>query len=127
MKYSYSFDQDEYTGQFDSFDEAYVAAKRELEFVEDPQTEVWIAEIIDAEAYLRDQAQYIAEWFIDILETQLCDIMPAEEDMIMPNPDGPDGLIKFGNAIIDATVANCEFLHFGVENAVRVDVGPVEN
>lgn len=127
MKYAYSFDQDEYTGQFDSFDEAYVAAKNELEFVEDPQTEVWIAEIIDAEAYLRDQAQYIAEWFIDILETQLCDIMPAEEDMILPNPDGPDGLIKFGNAIIDATVANCEFLHFGVENAVRVDVGPVED
>lgn len=23
MKYAYSFDQDEYTGQFDSFDEAY--------------------------------------------------------------------------------------------------------
>lgn len=127
MKYTYSFDQDEYTGWFDSFDEACVAAKNELEFVEQPQTEFWVAEVIDAEAYLRKRAQYIAEWFIDILETQLCDIMPAEEDMIMPNPDGPDGLIKFGNAIIDATVANCEFLHFGVENAVRVDVGPVED
>lgn len=127
MKYAYSFDQDEYTGSFDSFDEAYDAAKNELEFVEDPQTEVWIAEIIDAEAYLRDQAQYIAKRFIDIMETQLCDNMPAEEYMILPNPDGPDRLIKFGNAIIDATVANCEFLHFGVENAVRVDVGPVED
>lgn len=127
MKYAYSFDQDEYTGWFDSFDEACVAAKNELEFVEQPQTEFWVAEVIDAEAYLRKRAQYIAEWFIDILETQLCDIMPAEEDMIMPNPDGPDGLIKFGNAIIDATVANCDFLHFGVENAVRVDVGPVED
>lgn len=127
MKYAYSFDQDEYTGWFDSFDEACVAAKNELEFVEQPQTEFWVAEVIDAEAYLRKRAQYIAEWFIDILETQLCDIMPAEEDMILPNPDGPDGLIKFGNAIIDATVANCEFLHFGVENAVRVDVGPVED
>ncbi len=127
MKYTYSFDQDEYTGWFDSFDEACVAAKNELEFVEQPQTEFWVAEVIDAEAYLRKRAQYIAEWFIDILETQLCDIMPAEEDMILPNPDGPDGLIKFGNAIIDATVANCEFLHFGVENAVRVDVGPVED
>lgn len=127
MKYSYSFDQDEYTGQFDSFDEACVAAKNELEFVEQPQTEFWVAEVIDAEAYLRKRAQYIAEWFIDILETQLCDIMPAEEDMIMPNPDGPDGLIKFGNAIIDATVANCDFLHFGVQYPLKVDVGPVEN
>ena len=127
MKYAYSFDQDEYTGWFDSFDEACVAAKNELEFVEQPQTEFWVAEVIDAEAYLRKRAQYIAEWFIDILETQLCDIMPAEEDMILPNHDGPDGLIKFGNAIIDATVANCDFLHFGVENAVRVDVGPVED
>lgn len=127
MKYAYSFDQDDYTGQFDSFDDACVAARDELDFIAQPPTEFWVAEIIDAEAYLRDQAQYIAEWLIDILEVQLCDVMPAEDDMVLPTPYGPDGFIKLGNAVIDAAVANCDFVSFGVENSVMVKYESMEN
>jgi hypothetical protein len=117
MKYAYSLDEEEYVGPFDSYDDTYSAGSDAIQ--DDDQTSFWIAEVIDTASRLREDAEHIAEWVVDIVETQMCYFVASDEHMLEFTPDQ---LKTMGNAIIDAVFANCKVVRFGVENEAKVYV-----
>jgi hypothetical protein len=117
MKYAYSLDEEDYIGPFDSYEDAYSAGYDAIQ--DDYQTSFWIAEVIDTASRLRDDAEHIADWVIDIIETRMCDFIPADDNILEFTRDQ---LKRTGNAIIDAVLANCKVVRFGVENEVEVYV-----
>ena len=116
MKYAYSLDEEEYYGPFDTYGEAYAEG---CSNVYEDRHSFWIAEVIDTASRLRDEAEHIAEWVIDIVETKMCEFIPTDDDIIEATQSQ---LENIGNGIIDVVLANCKLARFGVENAVLVRV-----
>lgn len=117
MKYAYSLDEEDYVGPFDTYDDAYSAGVDAIQDAD--QTSFWIAEVIDTVSKLRNDAEHIADWVIDVIETKMCEFIPAEDEMLEFTRDQ---LKTMGNAIIDAVFANCKVVRFGVENEAEVYV-----
>jgi hypothetical protein len=113
MKYAYSLDEEDYVGPFDTYKEAYNEGVVSVE----ENRSFWIAEVIDTVSKLRDDAEHIADWVIDIVETKMWDFVSAEDDILEFTRDQ---LKTMGNGIIDIVFANCKVVRFGVENAVEV-------
>lgn len=116
MKYAYSLDEEDYVGPFDTYEQAYAEGAAN---VEEGQASFWIAEVIDTVSKLRNDAEHIADWVIDVIETKMCEFIPTDDDMLEFTRDQ---LNTMGNAIIDAVFANCKAVRFGVENEVEVYV-----
>jgi hypothetical protein len=116
VKYAYSLDEEDYIGPYDTYEEAYNEGAANIE---EDQTSFWIAEVIDTAGRLRDDAEHIADWVLDIVETKMCEFIPADDNILEFTRDQ---LKRTGNAIIDAVLANCSVVRFGVENEVEVSV-----
>lgn len=116
MKYAYSLNEEDYFGPFDTYEEARAEGAAS---VEEGQKSFWIAEVIDTASRLREGAEFIADWVMDIIEAGMCEFIPAEDEMLDATREE---LETMGNAIIDAVLANCKVVRFGVDNAVEVYV-----
>lgn len=115
MKYAYSLNEEDYFGPFDTYGQAY---EQGCDNIAENQHSFWIAEVIDTADRLLDYAEHIGEWVIDIVETRMCDFIPSDDDDIIETTRNQLKII--GDAVIDAVMANCKVVRFGVDNPTKV-------
>lgn len=124
MKYAYSLDEERYTGQFDTIEEALAEAGQAAEddaLEEDAHTRtVWIGEITEASEFLRKRNPV---WVAD-------DVLERAEDHLSDNIGWDDHIIdlsteqrkELGTLVTEWLCKNANFFAFGIRNAKEYTV-----
>jgi len=115
MKYCYSYDEEGFTGDFDSHEEAKAEAAAE----KDDKTFAYIGQAVPAKDKLYCHSKYIGEQAYEMLTDQLYDEVGEAAECFTMTVDQQKQL---GRVIIDYVDQHFGFHCFGVDNVIRVDL-----
>ncbi len=113
MKYCYSYNEEEFTGEFDSRESAEVEAFAER----GDNTVAYIGEVTDAKELLYPSSEHIGDMLYDFLKEDLYEsVGEAVDNFVMTS----DQQRQLGQAVIDYVEQHFGFNCFGVKNVVEV-------
>jgi hypothetical protein len=113
-KYCYSTNEEEFTGGFDSIDEAIEEARD----VEDSDV-VYIGEVVHASEFLKGKCSTFADDVVERSDEYLFEFVGGDDEIITMDKQEREA---FGQVIFDFLVENASFTRWGVKNVQRFDI-----